>query len=195
MRVALYARVSTKDKGQSTENQLPELRRYAEAHGYTVVKEYVEEESAGTGNRSEFKALFADAHRHHFALVLFWSLDRFSREGALPTLQYLNQLEAWGVGYKSLTEQYLDSTGLFKEAIISILATLAKQERVRLSERTKAGMARRKAAGVKMGPPSLAQEQIEQVRRLKGGGMSNYAIAKALKISQTTVAKYLIGIK
>ena len=193
MKVALYARVSTKDKGQSTENQLPELRRYAEAHGHSVVKEYVEEESAGTGNRSEFKALFADAHRHRFELVLFWSLDRFSREGALPTLNYLNQLEAWGVGYKSLTEQYLDSTGLFKEAIISILATLAKQERVRLSERTKAGMARRKAAGVKMGSPGLAQEQIEQVRRLKGGGLSNYAIAKAMKISQTTVAKYLAG--
>jgi DNA invertase Pin-like site-specific DNA recombinase len=117
MKGALYARVSTKDKGQSTENQLPELRRYAEAHGYTVYKEYVEKESAGTGNRSEFKALFADAHPHRFALVLFWSLDRFGREGALPTLQYLNQLEAWGVGYKSLTEQYLDSTGLFKDAI------------------------------------------------------------------------------
>lgn len=195
MKVALYARVSTKDKGQSTENQLPELRRYAEAHGHTVYKEYVEEESAGTGNRAEFKALFADAHHHRFELVLFWSLDRFSREGALPTLQYLNQLEAWGVGYKSLTEQYLDSTGLFKEAIISILATLAKQERVRLSERTKAGMARRVAAGVKMGPPSLAQQQVTEVRRLKGEGKSNYAIAKALKISQTTVAKYLANTK
>ena len=111
--VALYARVSTKDKGQSTENQLPELRRFAQAYGYTIYKEYVEHESGGTGKRSEFQALFADAHRRRFDLVLFWSLDRFSREGALPTLQYLNQLQGWGVGYKSLTEQYLDSVGLF----------------------------------------------------------------------------------
>lgn len=118
------------------------------------------------------------------------ALDRFSREEALPTLNYLNQLETWGVGYKSLTEQYLDSTGLFKEAIVSILATLAKQERVRLSERTKAGMARKVAAGVKMGAPTKAQEQIEQMRRLKGGGMSNYAIGKAMGISASTVAKY-----
>lgn len=189
--VALYARVSTKDKGQSTENQLPELRRYAEVYGYSIYREYVEHESGGTGKRSEFQALFADAHLRRFDLVLFWSLDRFSREGALPTLQYLNQLQIWGVGYKSLTEQYLDSVGLFQEAIISILATLAKQERIRLSERTKAGMARRRAEGVQIGPPVKSSAVIEQIHGLKGDGLSNYAIAKALQISASTVAKYL----
>lgn len=193
MKVALYARVSTKDKGQSTENQLPELRRYAEAHGYPIYKEYVEQESGGTGNRAEFQVMLADAHRRLFDLVLFWSLDRFSREGALPTMQYLNQLESYGVGYKSLTEQYLDSTGLFKDAIISILATLAKQERVRLSERTKAGMARRVAQGVKMGPPSKSREQVAEIQRLKQEGKSNYAIAKALNVSANTVAKYTVN--
>jgi predicted site-specific integrase-resolvase len=97
---ALYARVSTKDKGQSTENQLPELRRFAQAHGYTVYKEYVEHESGGTGKRSEFQALFADAHQRRFDLVLFWSLDRFSREGALPTLQYLNcKAGEWAINH------------------------------------------------------------------------------------------------
>ncbi len=189
--VALYARVSTKDKGQSTENQLPELRRYAEAYGYTIYKEYVEHESGGTGKRSQFQALFADAHQRRFDMILFWSLDRFSREGALPTLQYLNQLQGWGVGYKSLTEQYLDSVGLFQEAIISILATLAKQERVRLSERTKAGMARRRAEGLQMGPPVKSAAVIERIREFKASGLSNYAISKALAISASTVAKYL----
>lgn len=190
--VALYARVSTKDKGQSTENQLPELRRYAEAYGYIIYKEYVEHESGGTGKRTEFQALFADAHFRRFDLVLFWSLDRFSREGALPTLQYLNQLQSWGVGYKSLTEQYLDSVGLFQEAIISILATLAKQERVRLSERTKAGMARRRAEGTQMGPPAKSATVVEQIQQLKCSGLSNYAVAKQLGISASTVAKYYI---
>ncbi|RZJ56656.1 MAG: recombinase family protein [Hymenobacter sp.] len=189
--VALYARVSTKDKGQSTENQLPELRRFAQAHGYIVYKEYVEHELGGTGKRSEFQALFADAHLRRFDMVLFWSLDRFSREGALPTLQYLNQLQGWGVGYKSLTEQYLDSVGLFQEAIISILATLAKQERIRLSERTKAGMARRKAEGILIGPPTKSATVIEQIRELKQQGLSNYAISKSLRVSASTVAKYV----
>ena len=191
--VALYARVSTKDKGQSTENQLPELRRFAQAHDYTVYKEYVEQESGGTGKRSQFQALFADAHQRRFDLVLFWSLDRFSREGALPTLQYLNQLQGWGVGYKSLTEQYLDSVGLFQEAIISLLATLAKQERIRLSERTKAGMARRRAEGVLIGPPTKSVAVIDQIRELKKGGLSNYAISKRLRVSASTVAKYALG--
>lgn len=189
--VALYARVSTKDKGQSTENQLPELRRFAQAHGYTVYKEYVEHESGGTGKRSEFQALFADAHQRRFDLVLFWNLDRFSREGALPTLQYLNQLQGWGVGYKSLTEQYLDSVGLFQEAIISILATLAKQERIRLSERTKAGMARRRAEGAQIGPPTKSAAIIAQIQELKATGLSNYAISKKLRLSASTVCKYL----
>jgi DNA invertase Pin-like site-specific DNA recombinase len=40
--VALYARVSTKDKGQSTENQLSERQRFAQVHSYTVYKEYIE---------------------------------------------------------------------------------------------------------------------------------------------------------
>lgn len=121
--------------------------------------------------------------------MLFWSLDRFSREGALPTLQHLNLLENYGVDYKSYTEQYLDSTGIFKEAVFSILAIVAKQERVRLSERTRAGIER--AKGKQFGKPGLGQEQIDQVRRLKGGGLSDYAIGKAMKLSATTVARYV----
>ena len=151
----------------------------------------MEHKSGGTGKCSEFQALFADAHLRRFDLVLFWSLDRFSREGALPTLQYLNQLQGWGVGYKSLTEQYLDSVGLFQEAIISLLATLAKQERIRLSERTKAGMARRRAEGVLIGPPTKSATVIEQIRELKQQGLSNYAISKSLRVSASTVAKYV----
>ena len=191
MKVAIYARVSTKDKGQSTDNQLSDLRRYAQAHGYTIYKEYAEEESGGTANRTEFKRLFTDAHQRRFDLVLFWSLDRFSREGASATLLHLNTLESYGVGFKSYTEQYLDSTGIFKEAVISILATVAKQKRVRLSERTKAGVARARSKGTKLGKPGLKQEDIEQIRRLKGGGLSNYAIGKTMKLSATTVAKYV----
>jgi DNA invertase Pin-like site-specific DNA recombinase len=95
------------------------------------------------------------------------------------------------VGYKSLTEQYLDSVGLFQEAIISLLATLAKQERIRLSERTKAGMARRRAEGILIGPPTKSAMIIAQICELKATGLSNYAISKALAISASTVAKYL----
>jgi len=59
------------------------------------------------------------------------------------TLQGLERLTADGIGWKSFTEQYLDSLGPFADAILSVLACVAKQERIRLSERTRAGLAQR----------------------------------------------------
>ena len=135
MNTALYARVSTKDKGQETENQLVQLREFAAKQGWQITREYIDCETGSKSDRQEFQAMFADASRRKFDLVLFWSLDRLSREGVLETLQHLNRLTACGVGYKSFTEQYLDSCGIFKDAVIGILAVIAKQERVRLSER------------------------------------------------------------
>jgi DNA invertase Pin-like site-specific DNA recombinase len=79
--------------------------------------------------------MFEDAAERRFDLVLFWSLDRLSREGVLETLQHLNRLTSYGVAYKSFTEQYSDSCGVFKDAVIAIMATVAKQERVKRSER------------------------------------------------------------
>ena len=84
-------------------------------------------------------------------MVLFWALDRFSREGTLQTLQYLQRLDTCGVAWKSFTEQYLDSTGIFKDAVISIMATIAKQENLRRSERILAKLAELKKRGVKLG--------------------------------------------
>src|SRR4051812_19723651 len=70
-----------------------------------------------------------------FNLVLFWSLDRFTREGVRETLNDLQRLSASGVGWRSYQETYLDSCGVFKDVVISLTATLAKQERLRISER------------------------------------------------------------
>jgi DNA invertase Pin-like site-specific DNA recombinase len=109
--------------------------------------------SGKDGERQQFKALFAAASRREFDSVLFGSLDRFSREGVFETLQYLQRLTGYGVGYRSFTEQYLDSCGMFKDAVISILAVIARQERVRLSERT--AMCLRLAFGSPAFPTSL----------------------------------------
>jgi DNA invertase Pin-like site-specific DNA recombinase len=190
LRVAIYARVSTKDKGQDTDNQLHQLRTFAEQHG-TLYKVYTDQESGGKTDRTEFKALLLEAYQKKFDLVVFWRLDRFSREGALATLRYLKELKDHGVNYKSFTEPYLDSLGPFGDVIVSMLATIAAQDLIKISENTKAALAKKKAAGVKLGTPGKSQEQIEQIRWLKGGGMSNYAIGKTMGISATTVAKYL----
>jgi DNA invertase Pin-like site-specific DNA recombinase len=143
MRVALYGRVSTRDKGQDVENQLLQLRQYvASRQGWTICQEYTDQRSGRSADRPDFLRLFQDAYEKRFDLVLLWSLDRFSREGATDTLQHLRKLITYGVQWKSFTEQYIDSAGLFGEVIISLLAVLAKQESVRRSERASAAYAR-----------------------------------------------------
>jgi DNA invertase Pin-like site-specific DNA recombinase len=84
--------------------------------------------------------MFSDAHKKLFDIVIFWDLSRFSRAGTLHTLQRLHELDLLGVAWKSYQEQYLDSAGAFKDVVISIMSTLAKIEREKISERTKAGM-------------------------------------------------------
>jgi len=74
------------------------------------------------------------ASRKEYDMVLFWSLDRFSREGVLETLQHLKALTSHGVEWFSYREEYLRSIGPFRDAVLAILAAIAKQERVRLSE-------------------------------------------------------------
>jgi len=104
------------------------------------------------------------------------------------TLQHLQRLTEYGVGYRSFTEQYLDSCGLFRDAVISILASVAKQERVRLSERTVAGLERAKAKGRVGGRPRVVCDR-ERVIVLHRGGSSLGKIAAELKLSKTSVSR------
>src|SRR5579871_1464856 len=186
MRVALYARVSTKEKGQDTENQLVQLREFAARQGWQVAREYVDHVTGGTSDREQFQQMFKDASQRRFDVLLFWSLDRFSREGALPTLQHLNRLSDYGIQWRSFSEQYLDSTGMFKDAVIGILAVIAKQEKVRISERTRAGLERARAKGKTLGrrKADIAPEQVDE---LLAAGNSYRQAAKLLKVSPGTV--------
>ena len=81
-----------------------------------------------------------------------------------------------------MTEQYLDSTGIFKDAVISIMATVARQENVRRSERTKAGLARVRAAGVKLGRPRAVLD-LRCAKKLRARGETLRTIAKKMRIS------------
>jgi DNA invertase Pin-like site-specific DNA recombinase len=188
MNVALYSRVSTKDKGQDVENQLKQLREFCAKQGWPIVREFVDHASGKRSDREQFQEMFSAASRREFDTVLFWSLDRFSREGVYETLQYLQRLTAYGVGYRSFTEQYLDSCGLFKDAVISILATIAKQERVRLSERTIAGLQRARAKGRIGGRPRKECDR-ERLLELRSSGLSLSQIAVQMRFSKTTVAR------
>src|SRR5690349_12447351 len=149
--VALYARVSTKDGRQDTENQLIALRHYSAKQGWEINGEYVDHESGGHSRRPRFQEMFTDARARKFDLVLFWSLDRLSREGVSATLNHLERLTAAGVNWRSFTEEYLDSCGSFRDAVLAILAVIAKQERLRRSERARAAIVRLKREGKRLG--------------------------------------------
>jgi DNA invertase Pin-like site-specific DNA recombinase len=187
MRVVIYSRVSTRDKGQDVQNQVAQLRDFAAGQGWNITKEYSDQASAKTANRRPgFVELFAAASRREFDIVLFWSLDRFSREGVLETLNELQQLNSWGVNWRSFTEQYLDSCGVFRDAVLSILATIAKQERVRLSERTIAGLDRARKQGRIGGRPRAVVDRAK-VLRMRKAGKSYGVIATAMHAAKGTI--------
>jgi DNA invertase Pin-like site-specific DNA recombinase len=194
MRVALYARVSlpgkSLDKSQNPENQLEQLREFVRGSKWELVHEYIDRMSGKGSDRPQFKKLFTDAYQRKFDLVVFWALDRFSREGVLATLNHLQRLSSYGVNWRSFQEPYFDSCGPFKDAVISIMASLARIERERISERTKAGLERARRAGKVLGRPE-APKDLAELRRLRESGLSLRQIAGQTGHPLTTVAQAL----
>lgn len=147
MQIAIYVRVST-DK-QEVDNQLLQLREYCRKNEYEICKEYVDICSGAKLSRPAYDEMFNDAHKKKFDLVLFWDISRFSRAGTLHTLLKLRELENLGIEWESYQEQYFKSVGQFKDVVLSVISTVAKMEREKISERTKAGLARSKNKNVR----------------------------------------------
>jgi DNA invertase Pin-like site-specific DNA recombinase len=202
-RAALYLRVSTRAdkrdggdatqrKRQEVDNQRRQLRQFCDEQGWEIVQEYIDEESGARSDRAGFLRMWQDARQRKFDVLLFWALDRFSREGVLETLNYLQRLTSYGINWRSHTEQYLDSTGMFRDAIIGILAAVAKQERVRIGERTRAGLDRAREKGTRSGRPIGRPRVIfprHQVRELRKEGLSWRQIGVRLHASSAAVRR------
>lgn len=189
--VAIYARVSTHDK-QETLNQLSQLREFCRQQGWNVFNEYIDHQTGSVPTRDEFQKMMLHASQRKFAVILFWALDRVTREGTLATLQYLERLTSYQVGYRSFTEPYLDSCGTFKDVVISLLATMAKQERLRISERVKAGLHRARRQGKRLGRPALRRfdsDEVTAIRRLLKAGTSIRSLAVRYGTTQYLISK------
>lgn len=185
--IAIMARVSTAK--QETANQLAQLRQFASKQNWTVYAEYIDIVTAsGKKQRQAFDRMMLEASQRKFDLVLFWALDRLSREGTLETLQHLQRLTGYGVGWKSFTEQYIDSCGMFRDVVISLLATMAKQERIQISERTKAGLERARSQGKVLGRPAVDLDMSLVAERRKRGD-SLRSIARDLGCSPALLVK------
>ena len=191
-RVALYSRVSTED--QDAENQLVELRAFCRRQGYEVAGEYVDRESGRKGRRERaaFARLFEDAARRRFDLVVFWSLDRLSREGIRKTIHYLQQLDGFGVRFKSYTEAYLDTDNeLVSHILLGVLSYFAELEAKKISERTKAGLKRARAQGKQLGRRSTFGQYRETLAQMAAEGLAKKEMARRTDLSVQTVRRYL----
>jgi DNA invertase Pin-like site-specific DNA recombinase len=163
------------------------LRDFAQKQeGWKITHYYNHHATGKDSDRDGFRSMMKAASQRRFDVLLFWSLDRLTREGTFKTLCYLRQLSAVGVKYKSLTEQYIDSLGIFSEAIVGIIGAIAEQERHRISKRTKAGMARVAATGKHCGRPR-AEVDVARLRRLRQQELTITAIAKRTRLSRALV--------
>lgn len=158
--------------------------------GWTITKTFLDQASGKRANRPGFLRALESARRREYDLLLFWSLDRLSREGALKTLTTLRLLSEYGVKYRSLQEQYIDSLGGFGDAIIGVIATLAKLELERTSSRIKAGLNTARANSVRLGRPRQIVDQSKLVE-LRNEGLSLRQIGEATGISAMTVKRLL----
>jgi DNA invertase Pin-like site-specific DNA recombinase len=193
MRVAIYARVSTDDKGQDPENQLIVLREWCVRMGHEVAGEYVDHVSGrqGTEGRQQFAKLFEDASRRKFDLVLFWALDRFSREGMVQTIMHLQRLDSHGVQFHSYTEAHLNTDNeLVRNVLLAVLSSLAKAEAAKISERTKAGLLKARRKGSKIGRPRIEEDLRTEIARRMAEGETAFAVARVLGVDRKTVLKY-----
>lgn len=192
-RAAIYARVSTFDKGQNPETQLLQLREYAERRGFDLVKEYVDYASGSTEQREEYQKMLGQVRKRKIDVVLVWRYDRFARS-TQALVNALKEFQSLGVDFVSYQEN-IDTTTPQGEMVFNIMASLAQFESSLISERVKAGMARAKARGKNISRPPLSKVKQQQIADLYAQNFSINQISKKLGISYGSAWNYVQQLK
>lgn len=192
-RVAIYARVSTLEKGQDPETQLLELREFAQRRGFEITEEYVDYASGKTEHREQYKAMLDLVRKRQIEVVLVWRYDRFARS-TQALVNALNEFRSLGVDFISYQEN-IDTTTPQGELIFSIMASLAQFESALISERVKAGMARAKAQGKRISRPRLNGTLRQKIKELYEDKISIKQISKQLGISYGSAWNYVQQLK
>ena len=141
MKVAIYTRVSLDERDKDSRqfqdpgNQLQPLREFCKSFGWEIYQEYVDRMSGANPARPDFRRMMSDAMQRKFSGIIVWKLDRFSREGIVPTMAYIQKLKSRGIWLKSMTESWLD-TGQegITEIVLAIMAWASSEERKKISE-------------------------------------------------------------
>lgn len=197
MRVCLYARVSTADKDQNPTTQLIPMREFVEDQGWIKAGEYMDHVPAtDLVHRYQWRELLNAASKRKFDLLLVWRMDRAFRS-VLDAATTLERLRAWGIGLRSYSEPWLDTTSPFGEALYYITVAYAQLERGILRERVKAGMERARRQGQKIGRPKVIERKGFKKRfgavleRIQNGRLSRRKAAQELGIGYATLKRML----
>jgi DNA invertase Pin-like site-specific DNA recombinase len=185
-RAAIYLRVSTVD--QTTANQERELREIAGRTGCEIVKVYKDHGISGAKGRDKrpgFDALCRDATKRQFNVVMAWSVDRLGRS-LQDLIAFLSEIHSLGIDL-FLHQQGLDTRTPAGKAMFQMLGVFAEFERAMIRERVRAGLARAKDAGKRLGRPPLPQEKEDAIRGVLAGGLSVRKTAARFKVSPSTV--------
>lgn len=160
MMAAIWARVST-DR-QEGDDQIRELRADAARRHWEVVKVYEVEASGWTGKqRRDLDAAWEDGRQGVYEVLLAWALDRLTREGVEATIREANRFAREGLILASYNEPWEELTGPLRELLLAFHGWMARQESARRSERVKAGMARARDQGRRLG--RRARRPVEQL--------------------------------
>jgi DNA invertase Pin-like site-specific DNA recombinase len=186
MRVALYCRVSTKDK-QNPDVQKRELRRYCASRGLKEAFCIVDKASGSTSDRIGLKRILELVRQRQIDGVVVLKLDRLFRS-LKHLIQTLEEFEALGVKLIAVRDQ-VDMTTPSGRLFIQVIGALGEFERELIRERVILGLENAKARGVILGRPKLRDD--EKIKALRKQGHSYQFIQNKLKISKGAVWRAL----
>jgi DNA invertase Pin-like site-specific DNA recombinase len=187
-RVALYVRVST--DGQTVENQRRDLRASAKRHGWLVVETFDDNGVSGAKSRDErpaMRRLMEGVGRKDFDMVAAWSVDRLGRS-LQDLVGFLGELQAKGVDL-FLHKQGLDTSTPAGKAMFQMLGVFSEFERAMIQERVRAGLARARAQGKKLGRPPVAPDIEKAIRKSLAAGNGILKTAAAVGVGSSTVQR------
>lgn len=193
---AIYMRVSKDDGSQESDNQLLILQEEVERAkpNEELVEIYLDRETGTKGRRerSDFDRMFRDAERRRFNLLRFWALDRFSREGIRKTIGYLQRLDHLRVRFTSHTEPYLNTDNeLIAHIVLGVTAYYGQLEAQRISDRTKAGLARARAQGKVIGCPDGYEQWQSVLEEMLEKDFGKKKMSRETGLSYNTIKSYL----
>ena len=192
VRAALYARVSTTNRGQDVSMQTRELRQFAEVRGWQVAAEYIDAGVSGAkDSRPELNRLMADAHKRRFDVVCVWRFDRFARSVS-HLLRALETFKALGIDFVSFSEQMDTSTPAGK-MVFTVLGAVAELERSLIVERVRAGLRNARAKGKTLGRPRKIVDAAK-IADLRTQGRSWREIAREVGTNTASARRAVLGV-